>query len=324
MKVFEKLKEVALEKKRTIILPEGKDKRVLQAAARLQADGYANVQIAGKTKEILTSAQENEIDLGKVTVIDMETFPQLDQMANDLVKLRHGKVSIEEAYELLKTPPYFGTMMVYEGWSDGMVSGATHSTADTVRPALQIIKTKPGMTRVSGAMIMEWDEEKYIFADCAINIDPDSETLAEIAFQSAQTAKMVNLDPKIAMLSFSTKGSAKGPMVEKVQKAVKIMHAEHPEIMCDGELQFDAAFVPKIGKAKAPDSKVAGQANVFIFPELQSGNIGYKIAERLGNFQAIGPVLQGLAAPINDLSRGCSTEDIYLLSILTAAQANME
>ena len=324
MKVFEKLKEVALEEKRTIILPEGKDKRVLQAAARLQADGYANVQIAGKTKEILTSAQENEIDLGRVTIIDMETFPQLDQMANDLVKLRHGKVSIEEAYELLKTPPYFGTMMVYEGWSDGMVSGATHSTADTVRPALQIIKTKPGMTRVSGAMIMERDEEKYIFADCAINIDPDSETLAEIAFQSAQTAKMVNIDPKIAMLSFSTKGSAKGPMVEKVQKAVKIMHAEHPEIMCDGELQFDAAFVPKIGKAKAPDSKVAGQANVFIFPELQSGNIGYKIAERLGNFQAIGPVLQGLAAPINDLSRGCSTEDIYLLSILTAAQANME
>lgn len=324
MKVFEKLKEVALQKKRTIIFPEGNDKRILEAAARIQADGYANAQVAGKTSEILEVAQKNNIDLGDVSIIDVEKYPHLEKMTEDLVKLRHGKATLEQAKELLKTAPYFGTMMVYEGEADGMVSGATHSTADTVRPALQIIKTKPGMTRVSGAMIMERDSEKYIFADCAINIDPDSETLAEIAYQSAQTAKMVNIDPKIAMLSFSTKGSAKGPMVTKVQEAVKIMNEKHPEILCDGELQFDAAFVPKVAKAKAPNSKVAGHANVFIFPELQSGNIGYKIAERLGGFQAIGPVLQGLAAPINDLSRGCNAEDVYLLGILTAAQANME
>lgn len=324
MKVFEKLKEVALQNKKTIIFPEGKDERIMRAAVRLQADGYANVLIAGNIKEILQSAQEHNIDLGAVNIVDMETYPQLEKMAKDLVKLRHGKATLDQAYEMLKTPSYFGTMMVYEGNADGMVSGATHSTADTVRPALQIIKTKPGMSRVSGAMIMERDDEKYIFADCAINIDPDSETLAEIAYQSAQTAKMVDIDPKIAMLSFSTKGSAQGPMVEKVQRAVKIINEKHPEILCDGELQFDAAFVPKVGEAKAPNSKVAGHANVFIFPELQSGNIGYKIAERLGGFQAIGPVLQGLAAPINDLSRGCNSEDVYLLGILTAAQANME
>lgn len=324
MKVFEKLKEVALQKKRTIIFPEGKDERILRAAARLQSDGYANVQIAGKTEEILKVANEYEVDLGNVAIIDMEKYPQIEKMARDLVDLRHGKATLDQAHKMLETPSYFGTMMVYEGKADGMVSGATHSTADTVRPALQIIKTKPGMNRVSGAMIMERNDEKYIFADCAINIDPDSETLAEIAYQSAQTAKMVNIDPKVAMLSFSTMGSAKGPMVEKVQNAVKIMNDKHPEILCDGEMQFDAAFIPKVGEAKAPHSKVAGHANVFIFPELQSGNIGYKIAERLGGFQAIGPVLQGLAAPINDLSRGCNSEDVYLLGILTAAQANME
>jgi phosphate acetyltransferase len=215
-------------------------------------------------------------------------------------------------------------MLVYEGKADGMVSGATHSTANTVRPALQIIKTKKGMSRVSGAMIMERKDEKYIFADCAINIDPDSETLAEIAYQSSKTAEMVGLDPKIAMLSFSTKGSAKGPMVTKVQDATDLVHQKYPDLVCDGELQFDAAVVPRVGEAKAPGSAVAGHANVFIFPELQSGNISYKVAERLGGFSAIGPVLQGLAAPINDLSRGCKTEDVYLLAILTAAQANME
>ena len=202
-----------------------------------------------------------------------------------------------------------------------MISGAAHSTADTVRPALQIVKTAPGMHRVSGVMIMERGDERYIFSDCAMNIDPDSDTLAEIGYQAAKIAKMAEIDPKIAFLSFSTKGSAKGPQVEKVVEAVNKFKKDHPDIPADGELQFDAAIVPEVGERKAPDSKVAGHANVFIFPELQSGNIGYKIAQRLGNFSAVGPVLEGLAAPINDLSRGASSEDVYLMGILTAAQS---
>jgi phosphate acetyltransferase len=215
-------------------------------------------------------------------------------------------------------------MMVYEHLADGMVSGAAHSTANTVRPALQIIKTVPGQKRVSGAMLLERGDERYVFADCAMNIDPDSATLAEIAVQSADTAKLIGLDPVVAMLSFSTKGSAKGEMVSKVQDAVSLAHELAPTLKIDGELQFDAAFVPEVGERKAPGSQVAGHANVFVFPELQSANIGYKIAQRLGNFSATGPVLQGLAAPVNDLSRGASSDDVYRAGILTAAQANMK
>lgn len=324
MSVFEILKEKALENKKTIVFPEGTDSRILTAAHKLDAEGYVRPILLGNVDEVTQAAQKINLDLGDIEIIDVENYPELDKMVADLVKIRNGKNTEEECREMLKQGSYFGTMLVYEKKADGMVSGATHSTADTVRPALQIVKTKPGMKRVSGAMIMEKGEEKYIFADCAINIDPDSQTLAEIAYQSAQTAKMVNLDPKVAFLSFSTKGSAKGPMIDKVVEAAKIMAKDHPEIESDGELQFDAAFVPSVGESKAPGSKVAGHANVFIFPELQSGNIGYKIAQRLGNYQAIGPVLQGLAAPINDLSRGCDSDDVFMLAILTAVQANME
>ena len=214
-------------------------------------------------------------------------------------------------------------MLVKLGLADGMVSGAIHSTADTVRPALQVIKTKPGISRTSGVFLMnrENTNQRLVFADCAINIDPNAQELAEIAVNTADTAAIFGLDPKVAMLSFSTKGSAKSPKVDKVVEATALAKEMRPDLAIDGELQFDAAFVPATAAIKAPDSDVAGQANVFVFPGLQAGNIGYKIAQRLGMFEAIGPILQGLNKPVNDLSRGASAEDIYNLAIITAAQA---
>ena len=232
--------------------------------------------------------------------------------------------TMEEAEAAMHDANFYGTMLVYTGQADGMVSGAAHSTADTVRPALFILKTKPGMHRISGSFIMERGEEKYVFADCAISIDPTSDQLVEFAAQSAATAKMIGIDPKVAFLSFSSHGSAKGPPVDKVAEAAKMFKEKYPDIPADGDLQFDAAFVPAVAELKAPGSAVGGKANVFIFPELQSGNIAYKITQRLGNFTAIGPVLQGIAKPVNDLSRGCSADDVYKIGILTAAQAVME
>jgi phosphate acetyltransferase len=211
-------------------------------------------------------------------------------------------------------------MMVYTGEVDGLVSGAVHSTANTVRPALQIIKTKPGVSRTSGAFIMQRGDERYLFADTAINIDPSADELAEIAVESAATAKAFGIDPRVALLSFSTKGSASGPMVTKVHEATEKAKKLAPDLPIDGELQFDAAFVPSVGAQKAPGSDVAGHATVFVFPELQSGNIGYKIAQRLGGFTAVGPILQGLNQPVSDLSRGASTEDVYQTALVTAMQ----
>lgn len=247
-------------------------------------------------------------------------------MVASFVERRKGKVSEEDAQKLLRDVTYFGTMMVYMGLADGLVSGAVHSTGDTVRPALQIIKTKPGVSRTSGAFIMINSDKskKYLFSDCAININPNAQELAEIAVESAKTAELFGIEPNVAMLSFSTKGSAKSEEALKVAEATKIAQELAPNYNIDGELQFDAAFVPSVGKQKAPDSQVAGQATVFVFPEIQSGNIGYKIAQRFGNFEAIGPILQGLNKPISDLSRGCNEEDVYKLAIITANQALME
>jgi phosphate acetyltransferase len=224
---------------------------------------------------------------------------------------------------ILKDENYFGTMLVYMNKAAGLVSGAVHSTGDTVRPALQIIKTKPGISLTSGAFVMIRNEgkERYVFADCAINIAPNAQQLAEIAVESAKTAKVFDIEPNVALLSFSTKGSASSPEQEKVAEATKIAQEMAPELNIDGELQFDAAFVESVGKQKAPGSPVAGKATVFVFPEIQSGNIGYKIAQRFGNFEAIGPILQGLNKPISDLSRGCSEEDVYKLAIITANQS---
>lgn len=321
MAVFDVLKQIALKDKKRLVFPEGTDERVLTAVDRLTADGIIDAIVLGKEDDIQALAQKLNLKLDNVEIIDPATYADFDNLAADLYELRKNKSTLEEVKQTLKDVSYFGTMLVYKGLADGMVSGAVHSTADTVRPALQIVKTAAGMHRVSGSFVMERGDEKYIFADAAINIDPDAATLAEIAYQSAQSAKMVGLEPKVAFLSFSTKGSAKGDMIDKVVEATKIFKENYPDIPADGELQFDAAFVPSVGQRKAPGSEVAGHANVFVFPELQSGNIGYKLAQRLGNFTAVGPILQGLAKPINDLSRGASSQDVYDLGILTAAQA---
>lgn len=324
MKVFDLLRNKALSSKQRIVFPEGEDSRILKAAVRLTDEGIITATVLGNKQKVHMLADQLGLSLDEIEIIDPENYSSFDVMMQELLTIRKNKNTEDEVRQMLKQGSYFGTMLVKEGHADGMVSGAAHSTADTVRPALQIIKTKPGMRRVSGSFIMEKDDQKYIFADCAINIDPDAETLAEIAYQSAETAKMIGLNPKVAFLSFSTKGSARGKMVEKVVEANQIFQKQHPNILADGELQFDAAFVPAVAAKKAPNSKLAGHANVFVFPELQSGNIGYKMVQRLAGFTAVGPILQGLAAPVNDLSRGASEQDVYNLAILTAAQAVMK
>ena len=325
MEVFEQLKQLIKSKdKQRIVFPEGDDVRILTAVSQLKKDDLLDPIVLGKKDQVLALAKENDLDLSGVMIIDPVTSPDFENMCQKFhERMQGGKhfQTMEEAEKAMHDANFYGTMLVYTGKADGMVSGAAHSTADTVRPALFILKTKPGMHRISGSFIMERGEEKYVFADCAISIDPTADQLAEFAAQSAATAKMIGIDPKVAFLSFSTKGSAKGPQVDKVSEAAKIFKDQHPEIPADGELQFDAAFVPAVAKLKAPGSEVAGHANVFVFPELQSGNIAYKITQRLGGFTAIGPVLQGVAKPVNDLSRGCSADDVYKIGILTAAQA---
>ena len=272
------------------------------------------------------AAQSRWISLEGFEILDPDTYPAWDEMVAAFVERRKGKATKEQAEQILKDVNYFGTMLTYMGVTQGMVSGAVHSTGDTVRPALQIIKTKPGVSRTSGAFLMVRgrDQEKYLFSDCAINVNPNAQELAEIAVASAKTAELFDIDPKVAMLSFSTKGSAKAEMVDKVVEATKIAQELAPDYTIDGELQFDAAYVPSVAAQKAPNSDVAGEATVFVFPDLQAGNIGYKIAQRFGGFEAIGPILQGLNQPVSDLSRGCNEEDVYKLSIITAVQTLLD
>lgn len=324
MDIFEGLKKQIKGKNVKIVFPEGNDIRVLGAAIRLGAEGLLEPVVIGEDAAVIKLAEENGLKPEGITIINPETYGEFDAMVAAFVERRKGKATEDQARTILKDPNYFGTMLVYMDLADGMVSGAIHSTGDTVRPALQIIKTKPGISRTSGAFLMVRNREKYIFSDCAINVNPQAQELAEIAVASAQTAEMFGLDPKVAMLSFSTKGSAASEEVTKVAEATKIAQELAPQYEIDGELQFDAAFVEKVGKQKAPGSNVAGKATVFIFPEIQSGNIGYKIAQRLGGFEAIGPVLQGLNKPVSDLSRGCNEEDVYKLSLITAGQAVMD
>lgn len=303
-----------------IVFPEGTDARILGAALRHQNDGILHPILLGNPDEIATSAKSNGYTLGDLEIIDYLNSPQMEEYVQKFVECRKGKATEEKAREQLKDANYFGTMMIYLGKADGMVSGAVGTTGNTIRPALQILKTKPGTKLVSGAMVMVGPNgERYVFSDSAVNISPSAEDLAEIAHASAETAKTFGIDPRVALLSFSTKGSAKSPEQEKVAEATRIAKERFPELVLDGELQFDAAIVPSVGARKAPGSKVAGRANVFIFPDLQGGNIGYKIAERLGGYEALGPILQGIAKPVNDLSRGCSEEDAYKLAIITAA-----
>ncbi|MGX6979896.1 phosphate acetyltransferase [Vagococcus elongatus] len=303
-----------------IVFPESSDIRVLGAAIRLKRDAVVEPIMVGVKAEIEAFAKEKGLDASALTVMDPESYDAFDEMVAAFVERRKGKATEDQARTILKDANYFGTMLVYMDKAEGMVSGAIHSTGDTVRPALQIIKTKPGVSRTSGAFLMMRGEESYIFSDCAININPDAQALGEIAVESAKTAEMFDIEPRVALLSFSSKGSAVSEEVTKVAEATKIAQELAPQYLIDGELQFDAAFVESVGKQKAPDSKVAGQATVFVFPEIQSGNIGYKIAQRLGGYEAVGPILQGLNKPISDLSRGCNEEDVYKLSIITAAQ----
>lgn len=322
MELFEGLKKNIENKDLRIVFPESQDERILRAVARLEKEKIVRPILIGSREEVLNKAKELDLDLGGIEIIDPENYDGYEDLVNSFVERRKGKASKDDAYKILKNHNYFGTMLVYKKLADGMVSGAVGSTGDTVRPALQIVKTKPGVSRISGAMIMISPEgEKYVFSDIAINITLEEDALAEVAVETAKTAKMFGIDPKVALLSFSSKGSAKSPEQEKVMNAAIKAKNMAPEFKIDGELQFDAAFVESVGSKKAPGSEVAGKANVFIFPSLEAGNIGYKIAQRLGKFEAIGPILQGLAAPISDLSRGCNEEDIYKLTIITANQA---
>ncbi|MEC3619948.1 phosphate acetyltransferase [Bacillus subtilis] len=319
--LFSTVQEKVAGKDVKIVFPEGLDERILEAVSKLAGNKVLNPIVIGNENEIQAKAKEMNLTLDGVKIYDPHTYEGMEDLVQAFVERRKGKATEEQARKALLDENYFGTMLVYKGLADGLVSGAAHSTADTVRPALQIIKTKEGVKKTSGVFIMARGEEQYVFADCAINIAPDSQDLAEIAIESANTAKMFDIEPRVAMLSFSTKGSAKSDETEKVADAVKIAKEKAPELTLDGEFQFDAAFVPSVAEKKAPDSEIKGDANVFVFPSLEAGNIGYKIAQRLGNFEAVGPILQGLNMPVNDLSRGCNAEDVYNLALITAAQA---
>ncbi|MCY8029180.1 phosphate acetyltransferase [Bacillus inaquosorum] len=319
--LFSTVQEKVAGKDVKIVFPEGLDERILEAVSKLAGNKVLNPIVIGNENEIQAKAKELNLTLDGVKIYDPHTYEGMEDLVQAFVERRKGKATEEQARKALLDENYFGTILVYKGLADGLVSGAAHSTADTVRPALQIIKTKEGVKKTSGVFIMARGEEQYVFADCAINIAPDSQDLAEIAIESANTAKMFDIEPRVAMLSFSTKGSAKSDETEKVADAVKIAKEKAPELTLDGEFQFDAAFVPSVAEKKAPDSEIKGDANVFVFPSLEAGNIGYKIAQRLGNFEAVGPILQGLNMPVNDLSRGCNAEDVYNLALITAAQA---
>lgn len=319
--LFNEIQDSLKGTQKTIVLPEGTDERILQAAAHLQKEGLVKPILLGNEDDIKSAATEANVDIEHISVIDPVQAPYFEELVERFVERRQGKNTVEQARELLKTVNYFGTMLVYSGRADGLVSGAVHSTADTVRPALQIIRTKPGISRTSGAFIMMKGDERLVFADCAITVAPNAQELAEIAVASAKTARSFGINPRVAMLSFSTKGSAVTEETTKVADAVAIAKDLDPDLTIDGEFQFDAAYVPEVAVKKAPDSIIQGDANVFVFPSLEAGNIGYKLTERLGGYEAIGPVLQGLNAPVNDLSRGCSADDVYKLSLLTAAQS---
>lgn len=319
--LFTGIKEKLTGKEVKIVFPEGLDERILKAAGRLAQEKVLTPILIGDIEQIQAKAAELNVSLDAAEIYDPKNYAMIDELVQSFVERRKGKATEDDARKILLDENYFGTMLVHTNKADGLVSGAIHSTADTVRPALQIIKTKQGVSKTSGVFIMVRGEEKYVFADCAINIAPDSNDLAEIAVESAKTANMFNIEPRVAMLSFSTKGSAKSPETEKVSAAVEEAKKRDPQLIVDGEFQFDAAFVPSVAKSKAPGSPLQGDANVFVFPSLEAGNIGYKIAQRLGNFEAVGPILQGLNRPVNDLSRGCNEEDVYKLALITAGQS---
>lgn len=329
MGFLDEIKERATALKRTIVLPETEDSRILEAAAKLVKDGIAEIVLLGDEEKILANGKELGVALEKCRVINpVDETDEKEDLINLFVELRkHKGLTREDAKEMIKNPLYYGTLMVKADQVDGMVAGAANPTGDVLKPALQIVKTAEGINSVSGAFVMIVPDKsfgqdgKLIMADCAVNPKVDADTLGEIAVASAETAKKIaGLEPKVAMLSFSTMGSAKHKLVKKVQQATKKAKEIDPDLLIDGEMQADAALVPSVADRKAPESKVAGQANVLVFPGLESGNIGYKLVQRLAKAEAIGPIIQGLDKPVNDLSRGCSVDDIINLTAITALQ----
>ena len=311
---------------RKIVFTEGTDPRILEASARLLSGTFLTPVLVGNVEAVQAAAEAIGYNIRGAIIIDPANFEDMDKMVDEMVALRKGKMSPEQCRAALMQGNYFGTMLVKMGYADALLGGATYSTADTVRPALQIIKTKPGSKIVSSCFIMvrdsaSGDREVLAMGDCAINIDPTEDELVEIGLETAKTAKIFGVDPKVAYLSYSTKGSGKGPDVDKVRNACEKAKAAAPELAIDGEMQFDAAVSPTVGQLKFPGSPVAGYANTFIFPDINAGNIGYKICQRMGGFAAYGPILQGLNAPINDLSRGCNAQEVYSMAIITAALA---
>ena len=322
MDMFAKLIENLRATRRTIVFTEGPDKRILEAAARLKKDDLMDIILVGNAEEVKAAAAAGNFDIDGLTILDPETYEGMDEMVAVMVTLRKGKMTADECRAALRKGNYFGTMLVKQGKADALLGGATYSTADTVRPALQLVKTKPGSKIVSSCFILDrtvdGKNERYCMGDCAINIHPTEDELVEIAVESAKTASFFGIDPKVAMLSYSTLGSGKGESVDMVRNATAKVKEAAPDLAVDGELQFDAAFSPVVAATKCKGSPVAGQANTFIFPCIEAGNIGYKIAQRLGGFAAYGPILQGLNAPINDLSRDCNADEVYQMAIITA------
>ena len=322
---FGELISVLKKNPKTIVFTEGTDPRILEASSRLLASNFLHPILIGNEDEIYKGAEESGFNIRGAEIIDPEKFDRMDEMVDLFCELRKSKgVTKEQARQTLSHANYFGTMLVKMGVADSLLGGATYSTADTVRPALQLIKTKPENKIVSSCFILvrpraTGENELLAMGDCAINIAPNEDELAEIAIETAKTAKIFGIDPKVAMLSYSTYGSGKGEMVTLMANATKKVKEMAPDLDIDGELQFDAAVAPEVAKVKCAGSTVAGQANTFIFPEISAGNIGYKIAARLGEYEAIGPVLQGLNAPINDLSRGCNAQEVYKMALVTAA-----
>lgn len=331
MNLVDKIIARAKSNKQRIVLPEATEERTLRAADRVLAEGVANLILIGNIGEIKSLAAKCGLkNIDKATLIDPEDNPKSEEYAALLAELRKKKgMTIEQARELVKNPLYLGCMIIKTGGADGQISGALSTTADTLRPALQIIKCKPGISCVSGAMLLVTKQPQYgeegvlVVGDVAVTPMPDADQLSQIAICTAETAKSVAgfADPRVAMLSFSTKGSASHEVVDKVIEATKLAKERCPGLKVDGELQADAALVPSVGEKKAPGSEIAGHANVLVFPCLEVGNIGYKLVQRLGDAEALGPILQGIARPVNDLSRGCSVDDIYKMVAITACQA---
>ena len=330
--MFEAMIETLKANPRKIVFTEGHDARILEAASRLKKDGFLTPILVGNVDVVKENAAKGGFDIEGLEILDPLTYPEMDAMVEKMVELRKGKMTPEECRTALSKGNYFGTMLVKMGYADSLLGGATYSTADTVRPALQLVKTKKGAHLVSSCFILVRGEEKLAMGDCAINLSYEdsldkegnvvlsaAQKLAEVAIETAKTAKVFGIDPKVAMLSFSTNGSGKGGTVKLSHDAALVAKEMAPDLAIDGEMQFDAAVAPEVGQLKFPGSPVAGYANTFIFPTIEAGNIGYKIAQRLGGFEAYGPILQGLAAPINDLSRGCNAEEVYKMAIITAA-----